>query len=97
VLKYNTYKKNVINRIFIFCLWKAGNYSQLIVNFELEREVGHYIMDYYVPSIMLVVVSWVSFWLDPNAVPGRTTLGKYIVVILTIHNLGLFLLNQLYL
>lgn len=56
---------------------KAGNYSQLIVNFELEREVGHYIMDYYVPSIMLVVVSWVSFWLDPNAVPGRTTLGKY--------------------
>lgn len=57
---------------------KAGNYSQLIVNFELEREVGHYIMDYYVPSIMLVVVSWVSFWLDPNAVPGRTTLGKYI-------------------
>jgi len=61
----------------MFCLSKAGNYSQLIVNFELEREVGHYIMDYYVPSIMLVVVSWVSFWLDPNAVPGRTTLGKF--------------------
>ena len=20
-------------------------------------------------------MSWVSFWLDPNAVPGRTTLG----------------------
>lgn len=60
---------------------KAGNYSQLIVNFELEREVGHYIMDYYVPSIMLVVVSWVSFWLDPNAVPGRTTLGKFNYVI----------------
>ncbi|XP_050538955.1 pH-sensitive chloride channel 2-like isoform X2 [Daktulosphaira vitifoliae] len=53
----------------------AGNYSQLRVYFELEREVGHYIMDYYVPSILLVVVSWVSFWLDPNAVPGRTTLG----------------------
>lgn len=61
----------------MLCLLKAGNYSQLVVNFELEREVGHYIMDYYVPSIMLVVVSWVSFWLDPNAVPGRTTLGKY--------------------
>lgn len=61
----------------MFYVSKAGNYSQLIVNFELEREVGHYIMDYYVPSIMLVVVSWVSFWLDPNAVPGRTTLGKF--------------------
>lgn len=67
---------------FVFiCLSKAGNYSQLIVNFELEREVGHYIMDYYVPSIMLVVVSWVSFWLDPNAVPGRTTLGKFYYIL----------------
>lgn len=60
----------------IFCTIQAGNYSQLRVYFELEREVGHYIMDYYVPSILLVVVSWVSFWLDPNAVPGRTTLGE---------------------
>jgi hypothetical protein len=46
------------------------------VRFDLAREVGHYVMDYFVPSILLVVVSWVSFWLDPNAVPGRTTLGK---------------------
>ncbi|KAJ1529931.1 hypothetical protein ONE63_006659 [Megalurothrips usitatus] len=53
----------------------GGNYSRLRVDFQLKREVGHYIMDYYVPSILLVVVSWVSFWLDPNAVPGRTTLG----------------------
>ncbi|KAK6639337.1 hypothetical protein RUM43_007609 [Polyplax serrata] len=53
----------------------AGNYSSLTVKFQLAREVGYYIMDYYVPSILLVVVSWVSFWLDPNAVPGRTTLG----------------------
>lgn len=52
-----------------------GNYSSLTVQFRFEREIGHYIMDYYVPSILLVVVSWVSFWLDPNAVPGRTTLG----------------------
>lgn len=55
----------------------GGNYSALTVRFDLAREVGHYIMDYFVPSILLVVVSWVSFWLDPNAVPGRTTLGKH--------------------
>ncbi|KAF6216470.1 hypothetical protein GE061_000812 [Apolygus lucorum] len=53
----------------------SDKYSCLTVNFHLQREVGHYIMDYYVPSILLVVVSWVSFWLDPNAVPGRITLG----------------------
>nr|CAD7393003.1 unnamed protein product [Timema cristinae] len=53
----------------------VGNYSSLEVRFHMAREIGHYIMDYFVPSILLVVVSWVSFWLDPNAVPGRTTLG----------------------
>lgn len=53
----------------------AGNYSSLTVFFQIEREFGHYIMDYYVPSILIVTVSWVTFWLDPNAVPGRTTLG----------------------
>lgn len=57
-------------------MFAGGNYSALTVRFDLAREVGHYIMDYFVPSILLVVVSWVSFWLDPNAVPGRTTLGK---------------------
>lgn len=57
-------------------LLSDGNYSSLTVLFRFEREVGHYIMDYYVPSMLLVVVSWVSFWLDPNAVPGRTTLGE---------------------
>nr|CAD7395474.1 unnamed protein product [Timema poppensis] len=58
-------------------LWSdsVGNYSSLEVRFHMAREIGHYIMDYFVPSILLVVVSWVSFWLDPNAVPGRTTLG----------------------
>lgn len=24
---------------------------------------------------MLVIVSWVSFWLDPNAIPARVSLG----------------------
>jgi hypothetical protein len=54
------------------------------VRFDLAREVGHYIMDYFVPSIVLVVVSWVSFWLDPNAVPGRTTLGKVRLISCTV-------------
>ena len=53
-----------------------GNYSALGVTFYLERELGHYILDYYIPSMLLVAMSWVAFWLHPSAVPGRTTLGK---------------------
>jgi hypothetical protein len=47
-----------------------------MVNFALRRQVGHYVLDYYVPSMLLVAMSWIAFWLHPSAVPGRTTLGK---------------------
>ena len=52
------------------------NFSTVVVSFLLERELGSYFLDYYIPSILLVFMSWVSFWLHPTAVPGRTTLGK---------------------
>lgn len=58
-------------------LLAEGNYSSLIVTFRLQRESGFYIYDYFIPSILLVVVSWVSFWLEPDApvVSGRVVLG----------------------
>lgn len=33
-------------------------------------------MDYYIPSILIVVISWVSFWLHMDASPPRIVLGK---------------------
>jgi hypothetical protein len=32
-------------------------------------------MDYFLPSILLVVISWVTFWLQADAAPPRVTLG----------------------
>uniref|UniRef100_A0A914D290 Neurotransmitter-gated ion-channel transmembrane domain-containing protein n=1 Tax=Acrobeloides nanus TaxID=290746 RepID=A0A914D290_9BILA len=46
-----------------------------MVEFELAREFGYYIVHLYLPGILLVFVSWISFWLDPSSVPGRVTLG----------------------
>lgn len=53
----------------------GGNYSALKFAFKLSREVGYYIMDYFIPSMMIVATSWVSFWLQADAGPPRTTLG----------------------
>jgi len=52
-----------------------GQFSSLMVDLLLKREIGQYVLEYYIPSVLLVMMSWVSFWLDPSAVPGRTTLG----------------------
>ncbi|KAK7869518.1 hypothetical protein R5R35_002293 [Gryllus longicercus] len=52
-----------------------GQYSSLSITFHLAREMGYYMMDYYVPSILLVGISWVSFWLEANALAARINLG----------------------
>lgn len=37
--------------------------------------MGFFMMDYYVPSILIVVISWVSFWLHVDASAPRIVLG----------------------
>ncbi|RZB40812.1 cys-loop ligand-gated ion channel subunit, partial [Asbolus verrucosus] len=53
----------------------VGNFSELVFKFNLSREVGYYIMDYFLPSILLVCTSWVTFWLQADASAPRVTLG----------------------
>ena len=53
----------------------TGNYSCLVARFHLPRSIGFHMVQSYVPTILIVVISWVSFWMDVDSVPGRTTLG----------------------
>ena len=53
----------------------VGNFSTLNIRVTLTRHISQFVVDYYIPSSMLVTMSWVSFWLEPSAIPGRTTLG----------------------
>lgn len=52
-----------------------GNYSCLVAQFYLSRSVGFHLVQSYLPTMLIVVISWVSFWMDVDSVPGRTTLG----------------------
>lgn len=51
-------------------------YSCLRLSFSLSRKYGFFLLDYYLPSVLLVVVSWVSFWLHPDIVPARVCIGS---------------------
>ena len=53
----------------------TGEYSCILVNLIFRREFSYYLIQIYIPCCMLVIVSWVSFWLDPNAIPARVSLG----------------------
>ena len=45
------------------------------VELIFKREFSYYLITIYVPCCMLVIVSWVSFWLDQHAIPARVSLG----------------------
>ncbi|XP_072012091.1 gamma-aminobutyric acid receptor subunit delta isoform X1 [Engystomops pustulosus] len=61
----------------------AGRFPRLTLHFHLKRNRGMYIIQSYVPSILLVVMSWVSFWISQSAVPARVSLGITTVLTMT--------------
>merc|ERR1712079_801698 len=52
----------------------AGNYSLCGFEMTLTRNAAKYLYIYYLPSGLFVVVSWVSFLIPPEVVPGRMAL-----------------------
>lgn len=53
------------------------------------REYSYYLLQLYIPSFMLVIVSWVSFWLDKDAVPARVSLGVTTLLTMTTQASGI--------
>ena len=41
----------------------------------MKRSVSFHLIQSYLPSILIVAISWVSFWMDLDSVPGRISLG----------------------
>lgn len=59
------------------CLFAAiGYYTCVEVIFTLRRQVGFYMMGVYAPTLLIVVLSWLSFWINPDASAARVPLGK---------------------
>jgi hypothetical protein len=42
--------------------------------FRFERQIGHHLIQTFAPSILVVMLSWFSFWIGLDAIPGRVTL-----------------------
>ncbi|TWW55347.1 glycine receptor, beta b [Takifugu rubripes] len=53
----------------------TGYYTCVEVIFTLRRQVGFYMMGVYAPTLLIVVLSWLSFWINPDASAARVPLG----------------------
>ena len=52
----------------MFGVLLSGEYSCLQVDLLFAREVSYYIITIYLPTLMIVIVSWFSFWIDHKSV-----------------------------
>lgn len=52
----------------------SGIWSCARASFKMKREIMHHILQSYIPTALIVIISWFSFWLDVSAVPGRVSL-----------------------
>uniref|UniRef100_A0A3Q3ERV5 Glycine receptor, alpha 4b n=1 Tax=Labrus bergylta TaxID=56723 RepID=A0A3Q3ERV5_9LABR len=68
--------------------YNTGKFTCIEVNFYLERQMGYYLIQMYIPSLLTVILSWVSFWINMDAAPARVGLGITTVLTMTTQSSG---------
>lgn len=54
----------------------TGEYVVMTVHFHLQRKMGFFLIQTYIPCIMTVILAQVSFWINKESVPARTVFGR---------------------
>lgn len=73
----------LLNFVRLYAIHYLGNYSRLACEIQFVRSMGYYLIQIYIPSGLIVIISWVSFWLNRNATPARVALGVTTVLTMT--------------
>lgn len=55
--------------------YSTGNHSTLQLDLRMRRNVGYYLLQGYIPAALLVILSWISFWIDSEATADRVYIG----------------------
>uniref|UniRef100_UPI00358E757D glycine receptor subunit alpha-2 n=1 Tax=Myxine glutinosa TaxID=7769 RepID=UPI00358E757D len=74
----------------IYCTkhYNTGKFTCIEAKFHLERQMGYYLIQMYIPSLLIVILSWVSFWINMDAAPARVALGITTVLTMTTQSSG---------
>lgn len=66
----------------------TGKFTCIEARFHLERQMGYYLIQMYIPSLLIVILSWISFWINMDAAPARVGLGITTVLTMTTQSSG---------
>jgi hypothetical protein len=56
--------------------------SRFTVRLDVKRLVGYYVVQLLIPLILIVAMSWMSFWINPEIIPTRV--GTCVTTVLTL-------------
>ena len=56
--------------------------SRLNVHLNIERMIRYYIVQMLIPLILIVAMSWIPFWINPEVIPTR--IGTCVTTVLTL-------------
>ncbi|XP_062619110.1 glutamate-gated chloride channel-like [Saccostrea cucullata] len=62
------------------CLQESREYPCLKLQIEIVRDFSQLILRIYVPSVFVVILGWISMWIDKGQVAARTSLGVLCVL-----------------
>ena len=67
----------------LFDSFGGGNYSISGFKISLRRRTLPFVVNFFFPSFLIVLVSFVSFWIPTSSIPGKKPSEKmYIMLIL---------------
>ncbi|XP_010890688.1 gamma-aminobutyric acid receptor subunit beta-1 isoform X1 [Esox lucius] len=78
IIDYQTQSKKAV--------FATGSYPRLSLSFKLKRNIGYFILQTYMPSTLITILSWVSFWINYDASAARVALGITTVLTMTTIN-----------
>ena len=69
-----SYEINPFNKTATYPEMGNDTYSTVGFDLELKRDFTKHLLNFYLPSLLFVVASWMSFLIPPDAIPGRMSL-----------------------
>uniref|UniRef100_A0AC35UAQ7 Neur_chan_memb domain-containing protein n=1 Tax=Rhabditophanes sp. KR3021 TaxID=114890 RepID=A0AC35UAQ7_9BILA len=75
ILNYSVIDRQVVT--------STGSYQRLTLSFLMKRSIGYFLFQTYLPTALIVNLSFVSFWINHNCCSARIALGITTVLTLT--------------
>jgi cation transporter family protein len=89
MVQFDTKRENMLypngywDQLQVSTSYHCKESSRFQATFTFKRRYGFYILQAYVPTYLTIIVSWVSFCMEPKALPARTTVGVSSLLALT--------------